>query len=135
MVIDTSAAFAIISEELDARTYASAIEAFVARRMSAVSVLELNIVVANRFGVADLGRVEQFLARADIEVVPFDSACEKIATSAFVRFGKGRHAAALNFGDCAAYALAQLRNEPLLFKGSDFSQTDVKVALEQLGDG
>ncbi len=134
MVIDTSAAFAIISEEADARTYADAVEAFEKRRMSAVSILELNIVVANRFGVADLGRVERFLARADVEIVPFDSACEKIATSAFVRFGKGRHAAALNFGDCAAYALAQLGNEALLFKGNDFSKTDVKVALDELWD-
>jgi ribonuclease VapC len=134
MVIDTSAAFAVISEEPDARVFADAIALFEERRMSSVSILELNIVVANRFGIGDLGRVEQFLARAEIASVPFDEACEKIATSAFVRFGKGRHTAALNFGDCAAYALAQFLNEPLLFKGGDFSKTDIKVALELLGD-
>jgi len=134
MVIDTSAAFAIIAEEPDANVFAELIEAFEERRMSTVSILELNIVVANRFGSADLARVEQFLARAGVRSVPFDADCEKVATAAFVRFGKGRHAAALNFGDCAAYALAQLLNEPLLFKGDDFSKTDVKIALEQLGD-
>jgi len=134
MVIDTSAAFAIIAEEPDAEDFATSIEAFDERRMSAVSILELNIVVANRFGSADLARVEQFLARAAIASMPFDEECERIATAAFLRFGKGRHAAALNFGDCAAYALAQMLNEPLLFKGDDFTKTDVKIALERLGD-
>lgn len=132
MVVDTSAAVAIIAEEPDANLFADTIEAFDERRMSAVSILEVNIVVANRFGSADLARVEQFLTRASIRSIPFDAECEKVATAAFVRFGKGRHAAALNFGDCAAYALAQVLNEPLLFKGNDFSKTDVKIALEQL---
>jgi ribonuclease VapC len=134
MVIDTSAAFAIIAQEPDADLFAETIEAFDERRMSAVSILELNIVVANRFGSADIARVEQFLTRADVRSIPFDADCERVATSAFVRFGKGRHAAALNFGDCAAYALAQLLNEPLLFKGGDFLKTDVKIALERSGD-
>lgn len=134
MVIDTSAAFAVIAEEPDAEAFAASIEAFDERRMSAVSILELNVVVANRFGSADLARVEQFLARADVASMPFDEDCERIATAAFMRFGKGRHAAALNFGDCAAYALAQLLNEPLLFKGDDFAKTDVKRALERHGD-
>lgn len=69
--------------------------------------------------------LDQFLRRAGIEIIPFDEEQLAIARSAFRRFGKGRHKACLNFGDCAAYALAEWSGEPLLFKGNDFAATDV----------
>jgi ribonuclease VapC len=129
MVIDTSAAFAIIAMEPDAERFARAMASFEERKMSALSVFELNVVAIGRYGAADVGRVDLLLARANIAIVPFDGACCDIATAAYRRFGKGLHTAALNFGDCASYAVATMLNEPLLFKGTDFSKTDVRVAL------
>lgn len=72
--------------------------------------------------------LDQFLSRAKVEIVPFDKEQLLVARAAFRRFGKGRHPAALNFGDCAAYALAQWTGEPLLYKGLDFAATDVPSA-------
>jgi ribonuclease VapC len=73
--------------------------------------------------------LDALIGRAKIEIVPFDAGQAAIARAAFLKYGKGRHTAALNFGDCAAYALAKSRNIPLLYKGADFAKTDIVSAL------
>jgi ribonuclease VapC len=95
-----------------------------------LNVLETSLVLAGPKGGADVWHpLDAFLAEAGVEAVPFDSHQTLHAREAFVRFGKGRHPAALNFGDCAAYALAKSKNLPLLFKGYDFAKTDVMAAI------
>jgi ribonuclease VapC len=93
-----------------------------------VSLIEATIVVDARQG-ADAVRDLEFLVDATVEIVPVDVEHARAAAAAWRRFGKGRHPAALNFGDCFSYALARLAGVPLLYKGDDFSQTDVAAAL------
>lgn len=128
MVIDTSAIMAILQREQDARGYANAIEAADRRLISTVSVLEAGILAKSRKGDQGAQELDGFLVSADLEIVPFDMEQVAVARDAFDRFGKGRHAAGLNFGDCAVYALAATRAEPLLFKGNDFAATDLDPA-------
>jgi ribonuclease VapC len=110
----------------DARIVA-ALEAHGARRLSAVSLLEAQIVVRGREHPALLGKLERFLDEIDAIVTPFDETQARLAADAFRRYGKGLgHPAQLNMGDCAVYALAKSVNEPLLFVGNDFAQTDVE---------
>ena len=125
MVVDTSAVMAILKQEPDARSYAEVIETAKVRLISAVSVLEAGILATSRKGDEGARELDTFLVAAELEVVSFDSEQAAVGRDAFRRFGKGRHAANLNFGDCAVYALAATRAEPLLFNGSDFSATDV----------
>ncbi len=129
MTIDTSAVVAILFEEPEMAEFAFLIEQASRKQMSVVSVLEAAMVLEsrNRDNSADL---DMFLHKASIRVVPFDIDQLALARVAFRRYGKGRHPAALNFGDCAAYALAQWSGEPLLFKGADFAATDVADARE-----
>jgi ribonuclease VapC len=90
------------------------------------------MVLAGARGTAEVwGPLDEFIAKAAIEVVPFDGDQMRRSREAFLRFGKGRDPAALNLGDCAAYALASARGMPLLFKGQDFAKTDVKAALSE----
>lgn len=91
--------------------------------MSVATFLEISIVIETRFGAAGQRDVDLFVERAGIELVDVEQA--KVARRAFNRYGRGRHAAGLNLGDCFAYALATVLGEPLLFKGDDFSKTDV----------
>lgn len=125
MVIDTSALLAILQGEPERRAFTEAIEAADSRSLSAASFVEVSIVIEARFGAEGVSHLDRLLERAEVEVVPVDLEQGRLARLAFSRFGKGRHEAALNFGDCFSYALAQLLGEPLLFKGEDFSQTDV----------
>jgi ribonuclease VapC len=125
VTLDTSALLAIMLGEPEIDEFSKLIAQSSRRLMSTVSVLETSIVLEGRMGEDAAYRIDVFLGRGAIEVVPFDQNQLALARSAFRRFGKGRHAAALNFGDCAAYALAQWSGEPLLFKGSDFAATDV----------
>lgn len=128
MIIDTSALVAVLDQELEAerivRTLASAPE----RILSAANLVEVGIVMQARRGGDGARDLDLLLAklRVDIEVVTANQA--DIARKAFRRYGRGRHAANLNFGDCFAYALAKDTSAPLLFKGDDFGQTDVMVA-------
>ena len=108
----------------------SLIEQSPRRLISAVSVLEAAMVLEGRKGDDAGSDLDLFLRRASIETVAFDPEQLLVARTAFRRFGKGRHAAGLNFGDCASYALAQWSGEPLLFKGSDFTATDVARARQ-----
>lgn len=127
MVIDSSALVAVILAEPDAARYASALtnDELADRFVAAPNLTEAMIVVESRQG-PDAGRDLQLLvATVGIEVVPVDEQLALTAVAAWRRFGKGRHPAALNFGDCFAYALAKQSDLPLLFKGDDFTQTDI----------
>jgi ribonuclease VapC len=128
MVIDTSAVFAILEGESEQRRFREAIEAADSRRMSVATFVEASIVADRRRGAEGLRDLDRLVARASIEIVPLDSEQGQAARDAFSRFGKGRHRAALNYGDCFSYALAATLGEPLLCKGDDFIHTDILVA-------
>jgi ribonuclease VapC len=129
MVIDSSALLAILLGEPDGARVAEAIEAGSPLLMSAATLLEASVVIESRKGDAGGRDLDLLLYRAAIEVVPVDLDQAEIARAAWRRFGKGRHKAALNFGDCFSYALAKSRSLPLLFRGVDFAQTDVEAVL------
>jgi len=124
MVLDTSAVLAILLDEPDRRAFTEAIEAADRCLFSAASFVETSMILETRHGAEGVRALDRLLSAADIEIVPVDFEQAQAAREAFRRFGKGRHSAGLNFGDCFSYALAQCRAEPLLFKGNDFSQTD-----------
>ena len=128
MIIDTSAVVAILLAEPDAARYARAISMAWPRRMSAVALLETTMVIEGRSGPDAGDDLDLFLREADIELEPVTLEQVEAARRAWRRFGKGHHPAALNFGDCFAYALASTKREPLLFKGGDFARTDVEAA-------
>jgi ribonuclease VapC len=128
MVIDTSALIAILLDEPERRSLEDAIESNPVRLVSAMSKLEAGMVMIGRHGTEGSLQLDRLLREMAAAVVPFDEHQADIAREAFIRFGKGRHPAGLNFGDCAAYALAMAEAEPLLFKGTDFGATDVQVA-------
>ena len=126
MVLDTSALVAILLNEPEIDEFSRLIERDPVRLLSAASFLETAIVVENRFGEAGGQDLDVLIRTAAIDVVPMDARQAEVARSAFRRFGKGRHPAALNFGDCFSYALSQVSGEPLLFKGDDFARTDIQ---------
>ncbi len=117
----------ILLSEPDSESYTRAIEAVDQPKMSAATYLESGVVIDHRGDELAPRAFERFVRRAKIEIVPFDSRQAEIARQAYRDFGKGRHPAGLNFGDCFSYALAKALDEPLLFKGGDFSRTDVQV--------
>ena len=125
MIVDSSAVLAILFGERDARRHAAAIMAAYPCRMSVANVLEASIAVERRGGDTAAHDLDVLLERAEVEFVPVTVEHLKAARRAWRRFGRGNHPAALNFGDCFAYALAKTTGEPLLFKGEDFAQTDV----------
>ena len=127
MVLDTSALLVLLLNEGDAPAFRLAIEADPVRLLSAASLVETSIVIEARVGEAGGRELDLLLQKASIEVVAVDAEQADIARHAFRSFGRGRHAAGLNYGDCFSYALAQVAGEPLLFKGDDFSRTDVMV--------
>ena len=125
MVIDTSAVMAIALDEPEAPVFERLIADAPQRLMSPANVLETAMVIETRLGESGGAELDLWLHRAGVEIVPLDARQADIARRAWRRFGKGRHPAGLNFGDCFAYALAAARQEPLLFKGNDFSKTDL----------
>jgi ribonuclease VapC len=127
VVIDSSALLAILFGEPEKRRFNELIEADAVRLMSAASYLESAIIIDDRLGTEGARDLSQFLREADIEIEPVTLAQAEIARDAYRRFGRGNHVAALNFGDCFAYALAKATGEPLLFRGSDFAQTDIDL--------
>ncbi|OGQ79421.1 MAG: hypothetical protein A2289_05450 [Deltaproteobacteria bacterium RIFOXYA12_FULL_58_15] len=127
MVIDTSALIAILHQEPEATRFAQLIEEADSLLVSPITLLEAGIIVHCRKGPDGTTELDALLDAIKPEIVAFDEEQALIARQAFERFGKGQHRAALNFGDCAVYALAATRAEPLLFKGDDFGQTDVSV--------
>jgi len=129
VVIDTSAIVAILFDEADQRLYGAAIDQSPVRVISAVTRVELSFIIEGRKGHAGRARLDRFFTLTGTEIIPVTATHAEIAIDAFRRFGKGRHRAALNIGDCFACALAVASGRPLLFKGGGFGQTDVWSAL------
>ena len=129
MVLDTSALLAILQDEPERRSFNERIEEAASRVLSAATYVETSIVLECRAGAEALHDLDVFLHRAGIDVVPVDTEQALVARRAYSRFGKGRHAAGLNYGDCFSYALAHVNGEPLLYKGDDFGKTDVTPAI------
>jgi ribonuclease VapC len=130
VIIDSSAMLAIILRELDGRRYLRAILSDQPRRMSVSNWFEATMVVDRRGSALAINRLETFMERAKIELMPVSVLQATIARRAWQMFGRGVHPARLNYGDCFAYALAKETSEPLLFKGTDFAQTDIESALK-----
>ncbi|MEW9309496.1 MULTISPECIES: type II toxin-antitoxin system VapC family toxin [Labrys] len=128
MILDTSAVVAILYREPEAAAYVQRIHDAEICRISVASYVELSMVIENQLGSEGMRQAEAFFRRAGIVVEPVTIDQGELARQAFLDFGKGRHKAGLNFGDCFSYALAKAMGEPLLFKGNDFGQTDVGVA-------
>ena len=128
MIIDSSALLAVLYREPDAALFEQAI-ATASSQMSVANALEACMVVEGRGGVAAGDELDAFLEAAEVKLAPVTTEHFVAARRAWRRFGKGNHPAALNFGDCFAYALAEATGEPLLFKGDDFAQTDIESAL------
>ena len=127
MVIDTSALLAILLDEPERGKFLELLSESETRLLSAANALETAIVVESRRGEAAGRELDLFLHRTKIEIVAVDAEQFSIARFAWRKFGKGRHPAALNFGDCFAYALTKMSSEPLLAKGEDFRRTDLQV--------
>ena len=130
MVIDTSAIVAIALNEPDAAELEVRIADDPVRLISAATVLEATIVLETRLGDEGGREFDLWLLKIGAEITPVDAEQTDTARRAWRRYGRGRHAAALNYGDCFSYALAMTRGEPLLFKGADFAMTDVNRAGE-----
>ncbi|MGT2503107.1 type II toxin-antitoxin system VapC family toxin [Bradyrhizobium guangxiense] len=128
MVIDTSAIAAIALNEPDAADIERLIVDDPIRLISAATVLEATMVIETRLGDAAGREFDLWLVKIGAEIVAVDAVQADAARRAWRRYGKGRHAASLNYGDCFSYALAMTRGEPLLFKGEDFARTDVSPA-------
>ena len=131
MFVDASALAAILVNEQDAAELLARVENYTVRVTSPLAVWETVLAVARVLGLeikAAEAAVEEFLTLADIVITPVSVETRGLAIDAFARFGKGRHRAALNFGDCFAYACARQAGVPLLYKGVDFAQTDIETA-------
>lgn len=126
MIIDSSAIIAILCDEPERKTFIECITKTPNRSLSVAGFFETSIVLESRFGYDGTRDFDLFLAKAQIILIPVDIEQATIARQAFKKYGKGRHAVGLNFGDCFSYAAAKSKNEPLLFKGNDFSQTDIQ---------
>lgn len=130
MILDSSAVVSMILEEgehdrlLDATADAAEVA------IGAPTLVETDIVMMGRFDLHGGALVAQFLEENRVIVVPFDDRHRSVAAEAFIRYGKGRHPAALNYGDCMTYATAYVAEHPLLFTGDDFAQTDLTAALD-----
>jgi ribonuclease VapC len=131
MIIDTSAVLAILPDERDAAIFAKAIENVGDRRMSVPGYLEAALVIDNRGDTVAQREFDRFFQRSGIAIEPVTIEQGRIARQAYRDFGKGRHRAGLNFGDCFAYALARILDQPLLYKGRDFSHTGLQSALKE----
>jgi ribonuclease VapC len=125
MVLDTSALLALLLDEPEAEDFRIAVEEDTTRLVSAATLLETALVIEARKGEPGGRELDALIQKADVVVVPVDAEHVSEARRAYRRFGKGRHVAGLNFGDVFAYALARTAGEPLLFKGDDFTKTDI----------
>jgi ribonuclease VapC len=128
MILDTSALVAILYGEPEAQDFVERIHSAAVCRISVANHVELSIVVESQLGPDGTRQAEAFLRRAGVVVEPVTIEQGDLARQAFLDFGKGRHRAGLNFGDCFAYALARAMGEALLFKGDDFAMTDIRRA-------
>jgi ribonuclease VapC len=128
MILDTSALMAIFFGEPEGDLYIRMIHDADRCRISAANFVELSMAIEGQLGPEALRQCDMFFRRADIVIEPVTVEHAHLARQAFLDFGKGRHPAGLNFGDCFAYALTKATDEPLLYKGNDFSKTDIKAA-------
>jgi len=129
MIVDTSAVLAILFDEPDAKPFAEAIAGAGRCRISAVNFVEAAIVVDGQGSAGSSRQFDAFFRRSGIVIESVNEELAHVARQAYFDYGKGRHPAGLNFGDCFAYALAKVTDETLLFKGDDFRETDVKPAI------
>lgn len=129
MIIDTSALLAVLFGESDAENYARAISEAEVCRISAATFVEISVVVESQTGDAGSRQWDSFFRTAGISIEPVTEEQAHAARQAWSDFGKGRHPAGLNFGDCFSYALSKVSGEPLLFKGQDFRKTGIPAAL------
>lgn len=127
MVIDTSGVLAIFLAEPERKAFLDLILQSGKRLISAASVLESGIVLESKRGESAGREFDLFVVRTNLEIIPVDAEQVEIARSAWRSFGKGRHPAALNFGDCFTYALAKWSGEPVLAKAQDFASTDIEL--------
>ncbi|MER8407769.1 MULTISPECIES: type II toxin-antitoxin system VapC family toxin [unclassified Mesorhizobium] len=128
MVIDTSAVVAILRSEPEAARLERALVLDPIRLVPATCVLEARMVLVSRRGEHALAEIDLWLRKIEADIIPVDSELVDLATQGWLTYGKGHHPAALNFADCLSYALAKRADEPLLFVGKDFSQTDIEAA-------
>ncbi|MDE0048079.1 MAG: type II toxin-antitoxin system VapC family toxin [bacterium] len=132
MIVDSSALLAVLNREPDCERLETAIQTAASCQMSMANILETSIVVESRGGAEAGHELDAFLERAAIEPVPVTITQLEAARRAWRQYGKGRHPAGLNFGDCFAYALARTTGEPLLYKGDDFARTDIPAAISSV---
>ncbi|MBC7634956.1 MAG: type II toxin-antitoxin system VapC family toxin [Acetobacteraceae bacterium] len=136
MIVDASAMLAILLDEPDARKFSDAIGLCEGARIPAPNWLEVAMKIESMTALAGSGQnfadsiLAFYMARKLIQIEPYTEEHSSLARVAFRRFGKGRHPAGLNFGDCIAYSVAKFENAPLLFKGNDFIHTDIEPALK-----
>jgi ribonuclease VapC len=128
VILDTSAVVAILYREPESAAFVQQIHEADICRISVASYVELSMVIERQLGPDAMRQLEALIRRAGIVIEPVTLDQGEFARQAFLDFGKGRHEAALNFGDCFSYALAKATGEPLLFKGNDFSRTDIRTA-------
>lgn len=128
MIVDTSALAAIFFREPEEVHFTTLIRDAERSRISAANFVELSIVLEGQIGPQAIHQCERFFQQVGMVIEPFSVEQAHLARQAFHDFGKGRHPARLNFGDCFAYALSKATREPLLFKGEDFRKTDVLAA-------
>jgi ribonuclease VapC len=134
MVLDTSAVLAILQNEPERRKFNEAIDAAESRSLSTASFVECSMIVESRYGPDGVRDLDLLIAKAQISLISVDEEQANLARRAFRKYGKGRHPAGLNFGDCFSYALSKASQEPLLFKGNDFSQTDVECHASSMSE-
>lgn len=129
MIVDSSAIVAILLREPGYELMLSSVEQAETAKAGAPTLADTGIVLVARLGVPGKTLLARFIAESGLSVVPFGTEHWPVAVDAFARYGKGRHPAALNFGDCLTYAIARLADEPLLCKRNDFAQTDLRLVL------
>jgi ribonuclease VapC len=128
MILDTSAVVAAIREEEGSKDLLQKMEGALQVGIGSPTLVEAMVVLVRRHGSSGRIALSRFIEDRDVRVLPFGAQHLDAAADAFVRFGKGRHQAALNLGDCMTYATAKVANEPLLFVGNDFARTDIAPA-------
>lgn len=128
MILDTSAILAVLLEEPEQAGFLRKIGEASVVGVGAPTLTETSVVLAARLGSGAALLLDQLIARAGLVVIPFESAHWRVASDAWLRFGRGRHPAALNLGDCLSYATARVAGRPLLCKGEDFPRTDLDLA-------
>ncbi len=130
MLIDSSALIAVLEKEPEAELFLRLMYEADTLKISTVTYTEVSLVLYSRFGDLGLVKLDELLTGLAVEFITFDKTQAQLARIAWQQYGKGRHPAKLNFGDCCSYAAAKYLNEVLLFKGNDFPHTDIKISNE-----